>query len=269
MDATSVAHPSVIHRAAQWTLDDLGVSAQMRRLGAWARALVDTSHRPIAVSGEPGVGKRWLAERLRKIDGRDAPTVVHIDLLSSDEQQRIVRSWMTAEDGHGAPCCTVSDELDRCVARRQLHPDVRTLVGERVVALPPVRRRAVEDVRRYVEQLTMHLARAIPEAPRTVTDAACRCLLTYSWPGNIREMKSVIERALSLARGAAAVDVTHLPLDLRESGATGPATLAEVERIHIRQMVRRHGGNRTHAARVLGISRATLINKIRLYHLDV
>ena len=98
-------------------------------------------------------------------------------------------------------------------------------------------------------------------------------LAAHPWPGNIRELRNVLERALLGARGAAALEVEHLGSDLAARTADparqAPVSLEEVERRHIERTVRRHGGNRTHAAEELGISRATLINKIRAYELHV
>jgi transcriptional regulator with PAS, ATPase and Fis domain len=86
-------------------------------------------------------------------------------------------------------------------------------------------------------------------------------------------MRNVLERALMAARGAAALEPEHLPAELgrraSEAPKQAPQSLEDVERRHIERTVRRHSGNRTRAAEELGISRATLINKIRTYALDV
>jgi DNA-binding NtrC family response regulator len=93
-------------------------------------------------------------------------------------------------------------------------------------------------------------------------------LLSIPWPGKGREMQKI---------------VALLPADLRTSGDAGGSegtggggdgrhkaqALAEVERLHIEKTLRFHEGNRTRAARELGISRATLINKIKAYGLDI
>ena len=91
-------------------------------------------------------------------------------------------------------------------------------------------------------------------------------LLSTPRPGKAREMWKAVE---------------HLPADLRRGGGGGdgggggggrrhqPQALAEVERVHIEKTLRFHGGNRTRAAKELGISRATLINKIKAYGLDI
>jgi len=97
-------------------------------------------------------------------------------------------------------------------------------------------------------------------------------LLTAPWPGSVREMRNVLERAMILARGAVQIGVEHLPPDPRrdDGGQHHQAVaLADVERAHIEKTLRRHGGNRTRSAQELGISRATLINKIKSYGLDL
>jgi transcriptional regulator with PAS, ATPase and Fis domain len=86
-------------------------------------------------------------------------------------------------------------------------------------------------------------------------------------------MRNVLERAMILARGHSAIGVEHLPPDLRQRATVDrryqAQSLSEVERQHIERTLRHHGGNRTRAALELGISRATLINKIKAYSLNV
>jgi len=99
-------------------------------------------------------------------------------------------------------------------------------------------------------------------------------------------LREALEQLLSTPRPGKAREiwkaVEHLPADLRRGGGGGdggggggggrrhqPQALAEVERVHIEKTLRFHGGNRTRAAKELGISRATLINKIKAYGLDI
>ena len=84
----------------------------------------------------------------------------------------------------------------------------------------------------------------------------------------------MLERAMILARGQAQIGLEHLPADLRKGGAAAERrhvvqSLSDVERAHIERTLRHHAGNRTRAAHELGISRATLINKIKAYALDL
>ena len=99
-------------------------------------------------------------------------------------------------------------------------------------------------------------------------------------------LREALEQLLSTPRPGKAREiwkaVEHLPADLRRGGGGGdggggggggrrhqPQALAEVQRVHIEKTLRFHGGNRTRAAKELGISRATLINKIKAYGLDI
>jgi two-component system response regulator AtoC len=88
-------------------------------------------------------------------------------------------------------------------------------------------------------------------------------------------MRNVLERAMILAHNAPVIGLEHLPADLRKGTSAGgdrkhaPLTLADVERLQIERSLRFHGGNRTRAAQELGISRATLINKIKAYGLNL
>ena len=141
------------------------------------------------------------------------------------------------------------------------------------VSLPPLRARSREDLLDLIASVMDDLRGQLGEAPRTLSDAALDRLLKYAWPGNVRELRNVLERALILARGAEQLGAEHLPLEVREATGHGvehhiPRSLEEVERMHIERTLRAHDGNRTHSAEELGISRATLIKKIKEYQLD-
>jgi len=148
--------------------------------------------------------------------------------------------------------------------------------------LPGVRERSREDRLALVTRLLADLKPQLPGCPSDCAAETLDRLLSAAWPGNVREMRNVIERAMLLARGAPALGPEHLPPELRKggggSGGSGGSgaerrhlalTLEDVERQHIERALRFHGGNRTRAAQELGISRATLINKIKVYALDL
>jgi DNA-binding NtrC family response regulator len=140
------------------------------------------------------------------------------------------------------------------------------------VHLPPLRARAREDLVELIGHLIDQLAAPMTDAPKSLTDEALERVLRYAWPGNIRELRNVLERAMIMGRGRPAIDVPLLPPEVRDASGRGvehhvPRTLAEVERAHIERTLSAHDGNRTHAARELDISRATLIKKIKAYGL--
>jgi DNA-binding NtrC family response regulator len=140
------------------------------------------------------------------------------------------------------------------------------------VYLPPLRARSREDLLELAARIIEELRPMLPDAPTSISDAALERMLHYSWPGNIRELRNVLERAMIMSRGQTSIGPQHLPSDVRDSAGAGvephvPKSLEQVERSHIERTLRAHGGNRTHTARELGISRATLIKKIKVYSL--
>jgi DNA-binding NtrC family response regulator len=140
------------------------------------------------------------------------------------------------------------------------------------IHLPPVRARSREDLISLIGSVIMELQSYVTEAPQVVSDEALDYLMSHSWPGNVRELRNVLERALLVARGSDIVKPEHLPIEVRNTWGNGaelqiPKTLIEMERAHIHRTLRAHNLNRTQAARALGISRATLVKKIKQFGL--
>lgn len=141
--------------------------------------------------------------------------------------------------------------------------------------LPPLRQRH-GDVALLLEQLTARLAaRYALEAPRYSSKALTR-LEGYAWPGNIRELRNFCERMVVLLSGRT-VDPENLPQEIIRqpvAASNGPFTLPdsgisldELEQEMIRQALERTRGNRSRAARLLGLSRDTLLYRIKKYAL--
>jgi len=139
--------------------------------------------------------------------------------------------------------------------------------------LPAVRERSREDRLALLTRILGDQARQLPGCPAACSSEALERLLNAPWPGNVREMHNVLERAMILSRGMPEIGVPHLPGDMQQRRAGDrryqPLSLADVERTQIERALRHHDGNRTRAAAELGISRATLINKIKTYGLDL
>jgi len=139
--------------------------------------------------------------------------------------------------------------------------------------LPPLRDRSREDRLAVLTRVIGELRALIGDAPTTLQSEVLERLVGYAWPGNVREMRNVLERAMLLARGQPAIGLEHLPGEFRTRPAGqerkhSPLTLDDLERQHIERTLKYHTGNRTRAAAELGISRATLINKIKRYSLQ-
>ena len=203
----------------------------------------------------------------------DLPPLLQPTLLRALEARRVRRTGGTREVPIDVRliAATVRD-LATEVTEQRFREDLYYRLGVMPLHLPPLRARAPEDVRETVAALVTELRRGLPDSPHEVSEDALDIIGRYPWPGNIRELRNVLERALILARGTSAVGAANLPAEVRGSGHDAslphvPRSLADVERRHIERTLRAHDANRTHAARELGISRATLIKKIREFGL--
>ncbi|HWZ93141.1 MAG TPA: sigma-54 dependent transcriptional regulator [Polyangiaceae bacterium] len=105
-------------------------------------------------------------------------------------------------------------------------------------------------------------------APRVLSDAAKQALLAYAWPGNVRELENGIRAAVALSQGKT-LEVSELPARVREAhqsrGDSNRVDLDALEQAHIERVLRETGGNRSEAARQLGIDRVTLYRKMKRY----
>jgi DNA-binding NtrC family response regulator len=135
------------------------------------------------------------------------------------------------------------------------------------IDLPPLRERR-EDVPQLAGELLRDLGRDLKRGPLTLSEAAVARLQGHSWPGNIRELRNVLERAaLGVRQGEIAAG------DLRFDEMTGPEaggqTLQDVERQEIVRALDQERGRVVQAARRLGVPRSTLYVKIRTYGIDL
>jgi len=143
------------------------------------------------------------------------------------------------------------------------------------IEVPPLRERR-EDIPLLVQHFLAALAEEEKRPPKTIEPEALRCLVEYDWPGNVRELQHAILRVSAFARGPA---ITLR--DLRSYGELAPGatskterlpaevdTLEELERKQILLALQKAGGNKTRAAELLGINRATLFRKLRRFGLS-
>ena len=203
----------------------------------------------------------------------ELPAPMQPTLLRAVESRRVRRSGGTREVLVDVRLiAATARDLATEVTEERFREDLYYRLGVMPLYLPPLRARSREDMRETVRALLAELRRGMPNAPHEVSADALELIGSYPWPGNVRELRNVLERALLLARGRSEILPQHLPAEARGMGDELLAphvsrTLAEVERAHIDRTLRAHGANRTRAARELGISRATLIKKIREYEL--
>ena len=166
-------------------------------------------------------------------------------------------------------------DLEARVAGGQFREDLFYRLNVIPIQVPPLRDRP-EDVMPLAHHFADMLAREMRIAPRHISEEVQLSLEHYSWPGNARELRNVIERALLLEDGDA-IDLDHLPAEIRGLSAEPekifvlPASglsLDQLERELICQALERAGGNKSGAARLLGLSRDTLRYRLEKYHLE-
>ena len=161
-------------------------------------------------------------------------------------------------------------DLARRVKEQQFREDLYYRISAIPLVMPPLRERGPDILllaRRLVERIGAEMGRpGVRLSPEAEAALASR-----SWPGNIRQLRNVLERA-ALLSGQSVLQ----PADLGEAGPTGLAaedhprvTLAEAERRHIEAVLRAEGGVVPRAAEVLGLSRSALYERIKKYGIVV
>ncbi|HEY5220327.1 MAG TPA: sigma-54 dependent transcriptional regulator [Gemmatimonadaceae bacterium] len=188
-------------------------------------------------------------------------------LLRALEQGSYFRAGgMQRVEIHTRLITATNRDLDGLVAEGKFRGDLLYRINTITVALPPLRERVVD-----IPLLANHfLERFRGEGAPTLAPDAVEMLQAYEWPGNIRELRNVIERALLLHRGPV-LKASDLPItQVRQSNGLPGArvSLAELERRHIESVLSHSVWHQGRAADVLGISPKTLYRKIREYGLQ-
>lgn len=157
-------------------------------------------------------------------------------------------------------------DLRQLVQNRLFREDLYFRINTLPLHIPPLRERP-EDIRQLADRILGTLCHELGRPQATFSTEAIAAMERYPWPGNIRELRNVVERALLLA----ATDTIE-PNDLRFERSLGPTeglTLADVERRHIERVLEHVQQSVSPAARILGISRSTLYQKIKAHGIEL
>ena len=218
----------------------------------------------------------------------DMPLTLQAKLLRVLETREVVRV------GSNEPIkvdvrivAATNKDLEQAVREGRFREDLYFRIKVVTVRLPPLRDRG-DDVPALVERFVKEFSALHGRTVQSVTTAAMGKFLGYAWPGNVRQLRNVIETAVLVTPGTT-IDVPNLPPEIAavetpraaprtsSTGALGPGAsatgsledlvipLADAERILIRNALRERGGNREQAAKALGISERTLYRKIKEY----
>ena len=163
-------------------------------------------------------------------------------------------------------------DLEEMVEDRRFREDLYYRINVIHIPLPPLRARG-GDVLLLAQHMLRHYATTFDQRITSLSSAAAERMLTYDWPGNVRELGNCLERAVALAHFEE-IQVEDLPDKIRNQNRRGAAiaaaaeagveliTLEEVERRHVLRVLEACGGNRTDAAKILGLDRKTLYRKL-------
>jgi len=140
--------------------------------------------------------------------------------------------------------------------------------------LPPLRERR-DDIPLLAYYLLRKYATMMDRNVQEISPEAMRRLCEYDYPGNVRELSNFIERGVALTQDEV-LDIQHLPQSLgaltvrvfKPQMAATPATLESQEAEHIRHVLQLAEGNRSQAARMLGIDRVSLWRKLKKLGID-
>ena len=165
--------------------------------------------------------------------------------------------------------------LEEEIAAGRFREDLYYRLNVITLDVPPMRERR-EDIPNLADFFLKQYAKKNRRLIQGFTPRATDLLMRYDWPGNVRELENIIERAVIMSRGEVITplefpnDIQDLDEDLKNSqiNLTPGKSLKEVEKAMILRTLEETGGNRTHAARILGITRRTLQLRLKDYGIN-
>jgi DNA-binding NtrC family response regulator len=230
----------------------------------------------------------------------DMPLAIQPKFLRVLENRTFRRVGGTRDISVDVRMITASNkDLAKLVEKQAFREDLYYRLKVMPLTVPPLRERG-RDILVLAEHFVHEFNGMLKKRIRGFTPEAEHVLLAYAWPGNVRELRNVTERGMILCQ-TEVIPLSCLPAEMQQlaglvptppplpkpeelpepvpaeplpaapdaaAAAASPATLEEMERRYIQQVLASVSGNRSQAARILGISRSTLQDKIRRYKLS-
>ncbi|MCB2187810.1 MAG: sigma 54-interacting transcriptional regulator [Deltaproteobacteria bacterium] len=206
----------------------------------------------------------------------DMPIPVQAKLLRVLEDRKVDRVGGTHPvEVNFRLVAATNQDLGELIRQKVFREDLFYRLATAIIKLPPLRER-IEDL----AVLVRHFIKQSTQRPIGITDEACALLINHRWPGNIRELRGVVERALTLLDGAENIEPHHLDLMTPEDMNQDSARVSskdfhlkrikeEEERETIIRALQFCDGNKSRAAKLLKISRSMLYAKINRYEISV
>jgi two-component system, NtrC family, response regulator HydG len=161
-------------------------------------------------------------------------------------------------------------DLTSLVRKELFREDLFYRLNVLSVQLPPLRDRG-DDLLMLIDHFLAKYATEMGGAPPRFAEETLAALRSYEWPGNVRELENVVQRLVVMAESES-IAVSDLPAPMRLqplSGSGYSRSLEAVEAEHIRHVLDGVKGNRSRAARILGVDRKTLREKLKRYNINV
>ena len=172
-------------------------------------------------------------------------------------------------------------DLKKLVKEGSFREDLFYRLNVIPITLPSLRERH-EDVPLLARHFVQKACRNNNLPPKTLSQEACRCLMNYAWPGNIRQLENAIEHAVAMTGMEKEIPAASLPADISEpagslllpavsipdEGINFTSVVSQLERELILRCLEKTGGNKRQAARLLQLSRTTLIDKLHRLNLN-
>ena len=157
--------------------------------------------------------------------------------------------------------CATHWEIESLLQKGLFRQDLLYRINLMTINIPPLRERLND-----LPAIVSYLLSTLGASQAVITEDVMKLLLAYNWPGNIRELKNVLERALLLTPNGATIRQSHfsnLVNGKASQGTQRPQTVQEVEESHVRTVMEQMEGNIDKTAKTLNISRATLYRRLK------
>jgi DNA-binding NtrC family response regulator len=202
----------------------------------------------------------------------DMPLSMQVKLLRVLQERTFMRVGGTDEIPVDIRVLAATNkDLKREVEHGAFRQDLFYRINVITLNVPPLAERKDDILILSLHFLQKH-SHAMGKSIEAISDEAIEALMTYEFPGNVRELENIIERAVTLS-GGDTIELHHLPMDFQERSRQvhrprrGFLTLEENEREYIEWVLRQVSDNKTKAAEILGIDRVSLWRKLKRYNI--
>jgi DNA-binding NtrC family response regulator len=192
-------------------------------------------------------------------------TKMQIDLLRVLESKKFVRVGGNKEiSSDFRVICATNRDLKSMVENGTFREDLYYRLNVVNIYVPPLRER-IEDIPLLVDYFISKYCNSMNRQPLSIDPAALKRLEEFTFPGNVRELENMIERAIVIGNGRK-ITLKDLPLE-KSIISNSVESLDELERLHILQILNKYSWNISRTAKALKVDRVTLYNKIAKYGL--